>query len=242
MTTTSDHEADLQQQARALGDPTRHAIFRYIAAASEPVSVGELTGHFGFNHNAIRQHLAKLITAGLVTEAKAVTSGRGRPPVVYAVNPAVEGQWGTTGPYERLSRLLVEVIRTGDAPSEVGRRYGAAMADRLAADPLDQLVREMARQGFDPERRDRPARTEIVLRNCPFETAAEADRDTVCAIHLGIAEGLAEGADVAIDELIANDPHIANCRLRLHRTDDVAATPGSGSLTIRPKRATAQRS
>lgn len=238
MSTIGEHAADLQQQARALGDPTRHSIFRYVAAAGQPVSVGELTEHFGFNHNAIRQHLGKLVVAGLLTEGKAATSGRGRPPVVYVVNPAAEGRWGTTGPYERLSRLLVEIIRTGDTPSEVGRRYGAAMADPLAADALDQLGREMARQGFDPERRDQTAHTEIVLRSCPFETAAAADRDTVCALHLGIAEGLAEGTDVAIDELIANDPHSANCRLRLHRTDDAGAASGSGSLTVRPTRAT----
>jgi DNA-binding transcriptional ArsR family regulator len=33
----------LQQQARALGDPTRHEVFRYLADASGPVDVAELT-------------------------------------------------------------------------------------------------------------------------------------------------------------------------------------------------------
>ena len=61
----------LQEQARALGDPTRHAIFRYLADAGTPVDVAELTEHFGLNHNAIRQHLAKLVHAGLVTEGRA---------------------------------------------------------------------------------------------------------------------------------------------------------------------------
>ena len=37
----------LQQQARALGDPTRYAIFRYIAEADAPVGVAELTDHLG---------------------------------------------------------------------------------------------------------------------------------------------------------------------------------------------------
>ena len=50
----------LQQQARALGDPTRHAIFRYIADGDGPADVAEITAHFGLNHNAIRQHLAEL--------------------------------------------------------------------------------------------------------------------------------------------------------------------------------------
>ena len=55
--------SDLQLQARALGDPTRHELFRYIADAGRPVDVAELTKHLGLHHNAIRQHLAKLVEA-----------------------------------------------------------------------------------------------------------------------------------------------------------------------------------
>jgi len=73
----------LQRQARALGDPTRHQIFRYVADAGEPTGVAELTAHFGLNHNAIRQHVAKLVTAGLVREERApavlLSGGQERP-------------------------------------------------------------------------------------------------------------------------------------------------------------------
>ena len=64
----------------------------------------------------------------------------------------------------------------------------------------------MAREGFDPTVRHRRDRTEIVLRNCPFESAALADPDTVCSLHLGIARGLAEGTPLAVDDLIRRDP------------------------------------
>ena len=53
-----------QIEARALGDPTRYAIFSRIAEAANPISVKELNEEFAFNHNAIRQHLAKLVAAG----------------------------------------------------------------------------------------------------------------------------------------------------------------------------------
>ena len=62
--------ATLQEQARALGDPTRHQIFRYIASAGRPVDVAELTAHLGLNHNAIRQHLAKLVPLTRVSSPK----------------------------------------------------------------------------------------------------------------------------------------------------------------------------
>ncbi|MGH9134217.1 MAG: helix-turn-helix transcriptional regulator [Ilumatobacteraceae bacterium] len=207
----------LQQQARALGDPTRHAIFRFIADHDGPAGVAEMTSHFEVNHNAVRQHLAKLVAAALVVETTAAPRGRGRPRLEYSVDPAAESRWGVTGPYERLSVLLAEIIRTGATPVEVGRRagrrHGVATSSSDAA--LDEIARVMASEGFDPEVRRRRDRVEIALRNCPFESAALADPDTVCAIHLGIAEGIAEGTDIAVDELIAKDPRRADCRLRL---------------------------
>jgi predicted ArsR family transcriptional regulator len=226
----------LQEQAKALGDPTRHAIFRHISQAGRAVGIAELNDQFPFNHNAIRQHLAKLVAAGLVVETKAPTTGRGRPRLVYEINPAVEGQWGTTGPYERLSRLLVEVIRTGLDPEEVGRR--AADVFRVpspSGDMVADVSAAMARQGFEPEVRPRRGGAEIVLHNCPFATTAVADRDTVCALHLGIAEGLT-GATATVTELVAHDPRKAGCKLRIRLAPDVE--DASGTLTLRGKSGT----
>jgi predicted ArsR family transcriptional regulator len=222
----------LQEQAKALGDPTRHAIFRHISQAGRAVGIAELNDQFPFNHNAIRQHLAKLVAAGLVVETKAPTTGRGRPRLVYEINPAVEGQWGTTGPYERLSRLLVEVIRTGLDPEEVGRR--AADVFRVpspSGDMVADVSAAMARQGFEPEVRPRRGGAEIVLHNCPFATTAVADRDTVCALHLGIAEGLTD-ATATVTELVAHDPRKAGCRLRIRLAPDVDED-ARGTLTLR---------
>ena len=225
--------AALQEQARALGDPTRHTIFHHLAQADHAVGIAELNDRFPLNHNAIRQHVAKLVAAGLVVESKAPAAGRGRPRLVYEINPAVEGRWGTTGPYERLSRLLVEIIQTGLDPEEVGRRA----ADRFRAsspsgDAVADVTAAMARQGFDPEVRPVGDGAEIVLHSCPFATAALADRDTVCALHLGIAEGLVETGPAAVTDLVAYDPRRAGCRLHI----SLASAPHvSGVLTLRGK-------
>ena len=40
----TDRDRDVQRQAKALGDPTRHAIFRAVADAPGPVDVAALTG------------------------------------------------------------------------------------------------------------------------------------------------------------------------------------------------------
>ena len=226
----------LQEQAKALGDPTRHAIFRHISQAGRAVGVAELIDQFPFNHNAIRQHLAKLVAAGLVVETTAPAAGRGRPRLVYEVNPAVEGQWGTTGPYERLSRLLVEVIRTGLGPEEVGRR--AADLFRVpspSGDIVADVTAAMARQGFDPQVRPLRGGAEIVLHNCPFTTTALADRDTICALHLGIAEGLTDAGPATVTELVAYDPRKAGCKLRIRLAPDDENEDAGGTLTLRGK-------
>jgi predicted ArsR family transcriptional regulator len=209
----------LQVQARALGDPTRHEIFRFLADASRPVEVSELTSHLGLNHNAIRQHLAKLVEAELVSEGKRRSTRPGRPRLCYSVKPSADDRWGVTGPYERLALLMSEVIRTGDTPVEVGRnagrrlRLGAAPSD----DPFAEVVDQMARQGFDPiiERGEGALVAEVVLRSCPFASIALVDPETVCGLHLGLAHGLADAVGgVVIESLTPRDPRRAHCRLR----------------------------
>ncbi|MDZ7678854.1 MAG: helix-turn-helix domain-containing protein [Acidimicrobiales bacterium] len=230
----------LQEQAKALGDPTRHAIFRHIARSGRPVGIAELDDEFPFTHNAIRQHLAKLVSAGLVLEAKAPPAGRGRPRLIYEVDPAVEGQWGTTGPYERLSQLLAEVIDTGLGPEEVGRR--AADLFRVpspSGDIVADVTAAMARHGFDPEVRPLRDGAEIVLQNCPFAATALSHRDTICTLHLGIAEGLAAAESAVVSELVAYDPRKAGCKLRIRLVAEDSENPeDSGTLTVRGKAGT----
>ena len=206
----------LQQQARALGDPTRHEMFQFLGASEEPVGIAALAERFAIHHNAIRQHLAKLVDAGLVIETTAQPGGRGRPPLLYSVHPGIEGKWGTTGPYERLSGWLAEMITTGQSADEVGRRAGAAMRLREpSGDAVAHTSTALARQGFAPFVRRSRDRVEIVMRNCPFAAVASEARPTVCALHLGLAEGLVEGTSLTIEELVGNDPWHADCELRV---------------------------
>ena len=212
----------VQEQARALGDPTRHAIFRHVVSSPSPVSVGELTDRFELNHNAIRQHLAKLVAAGLLLEERAAASGPGRPRLLYTVNPAAESRWGATGPYERLAMLLTEVIHSGETPVEIGRRAGHREAATHHDDgPSAALVDLAARGGFEPTVQRRGDDVEVLLHTCPFVNAALADPDIVCELHRGIAIGVAEEVGgMTIDGLDRTDPRYAPCRLRAHLDHD----------------------
>jgi predicted ArsR family transcriptional regulator len=222
----------LQRQARALGDPTRHRIFEFLADADAPASVADLTAEVGLHPNAVRQHLAKLVEAALVVETTAPPTGRGRPPLVYRIDPNVDPRWAGQDRYEQLALLLVEVVRTGDRPEEVGRRAGRGrrlVGPRHPA-PIDRFVEQMAGLGFDPAATERPDRTtDVTLRHCPFATAAVADAAAVCGLHLGLARGIAEAiGGIAVTDLVLKDPRRAGCRLRC-TTDphEVAGAPAT---------------
>lgn len=227
-------DVNIQEQAKALGDPTRHRIFRFIADADRPVDVAELTSHLGLNHNAIRQHLAKLVTAGLITQDTSSSGTPGRPRLIYRINPTAQGRWGLVGPYQHLSRLLVDMIATGSTAEEAGHRGGRALSIRPPGTPEDRIAvlqETIARGGFDPRVRPRGDTVEYILANCPFADAAAADPDTVCGLHLGLARGLADQLDgVTVDHLVRRDPHRAGCRLRFHLspTENAGQPPQHG--------------
>lgn len=219
----------LQAQARALGDPTRHRIFEYVRDASAPVGVAELTDHLGLNHNAVRQHLAKLVDARLLSESVAAPKGRGRPRLEYRLDPTTDGRWGVQGPYETLSLMLTDVIRSGESPLEIGRRTALNNTPRPSPDhprdPAQLLARQMSRSGFNAtvepvgDRNDSGAEpdahgVDIVLHNCPYAEAALTDADTICDLHLGLARGAAERiGGIEVDRLERTDPRHPACRL-----------------------------
>lgn len=104
--------ANLQLEARALGDATRYRLFRYIVEAAGPVGVGELTAHVGLNPNAVRQHLTVLKEAGLVTEKTEQREPRAAPACCTEHHEVAE-QWDVPGSYAWLAGLLSAEIRGG---------------------------------------------------------------------------------------------------------------------------------
>lgn len=209
----------VQRQARALGDPTRYDIFRYVADAPSPVRVATLADYFGVNRNAIRQHLAKLCDARLLVEELGTPSTTGRPPLQYRVAPGAVGTWGAPSPYELLATLLLDVATGTRTPVEAGAWAGRqlATADRVASDPLHVLEAEMARRGFEPRREQGPGCIELVLERCPFEAVAATSPEIVCEVHRGLAIGVLEATDtdLRVTNLVPYDPQRAGCRLQM---------------------------
>lgn len=207
---------EVQHQARALGDPTRFGIFRYVYDSGRPVAVAELTSYTQLNHNAVRQHLAVLVSAQLVVEKTEERGRPGRPRLLYSPSPEAERRWSRPTAAEVLAAMLAEVLATGESARQVGHRHGIEQArgQKEGVPPLSMLEDECVRLGCGPVLRRRGHRAEFVLARCPFESAASVNPDAVCDLHLGLAEGMAAGlGGIEVVALVAKNPRRGGCRL-----------------------------
>jgi predicted ArsR family transcriptional regulator len=113
--------------------------------------------------------------------------------------------------------LLTDMLRTGLDAREVGRadgRRAARARPRDRAGGVECLARAMSRQGFDATVREDGPTAEITLGACGYEQVARRDPHTICQLHLGYAEGYADGlGDVRVVGLRPHDPARAQCVL-----------------------------
>ncbi|MCU1343856.1 MAG: putative transcriptional regulator [Acidimicrobiia bacterium] len=207
--------ASVQQTAEALGGSTRYEVFRLVADAGCPMAISELAAALGVHGNAVRPHLARLVRAGLIHERLDTRPRRGRPRLMYTPVAGTADRWAEFPPYQQLSVLLAEVLSTGDSPRSVGRRAATVLPGPTAR-PVQAVVSELVRQGCQPRATTRGQDTAVVLQGCPFPEAAAANRTVVCAIHMGLLEGLADSLPgVRVVSLEPADPHLGTCRLHL---------------------------
>ncbi len=219
---------EMQRQARALADPRRFGLFRYLTTAVEPAGVAELTEHLGVTHNAVRQHLAVLLEAGLIVEADERNPVRGRPRKLYTMRDDALGAFGSvSGSYERLAELLLDIASSTDDPYDVGfcaESSGATAGTDDLVEVMDRLVRQLASGGFQPVQ-TLPGVT--TLGNCPFASVASRDPAIVCELHRGLIDGfLATQSPGLTADLHATDPRAGGCTIKVRtRTEDGDSIP-----------------
>ncbi len=226
---------EMQRQAKALGEPSRFRLFRHIVESEEPVLVAELTELLGFHHNAIRQHLAVLVEAGLVAETTERRATPGRPRKRYTARlDALDAFGPLAGSYQRLAELLLDLATGDDEPYLVGRRAevdrepgatvtAAAATDRVTAtegptttgdqpDPAPGLVDQLTVSGFQPSLTE----DAIVLGHCPFADVAARSPGVICELHRGLLDGHLQRCGSGLQaDLHPRDPHEAGCEVVL---------------------------
>jgi predicted ArsR family transcriptional regulator len=197
-----------QGAGTALGE-SRARVLAVLQEADGPLGVGEVAARVALHPNTVRFHLDGLVESGLVDRSTEEREQPGRPRVLYMARP------GTARVGRRSYRLLAEILASyvaagvpqpARAATRAGHAWGRFLADRLppfgrvdAAEATKRLTGTLSEIGFEPEAVTSGRQRRILLRHCPFREVAEAHRDVVCSIHLGLMQGLLASIDAPID-------------------------------------------
>jgi predicted ArsR family transcriptional regulator len=204
------------------------------------MAIGELAAAVGLHPNTAREHLDRLIEAGLVVSDAAPPSGRGRPSLRYRASAASDDE----GAFRDLAAVLAdELSRRPDAPVaavRAGERWGHAAASTAARSAafgptaagsatgpprtrretaraaVERLVDLLDDAGYAPER---PVAGDgvIRLRRCPFGDLAGRHREVVCGVHLGLMRGVLAELDAPFDDVSLQpfvEPDLCVARVR----------------------------
>jgi predicted ArsR family transcriptional regulator len=205
-TMTAEHD-----RHRVLAGLTRSRLLAVLRNSGGPLGIRELAATVGLHPNSVREQLARLADAGLVSTEAAPAAGRGRPRLRYLARPEADEQ----EPYRALARVLAEELdRTADPATravEAGEHWGRALigsagivTDEDAA--VARLVGLLADAGFEPEGPNLPGGP-IRLRRCPFEPLARDHRGVVCGVHLGLIRGALRQMGAPLDAA-ALEPYV----------------------------------
>ncbi len=210
---------------KALADDTRYRAYRYLRLSGRPVSVRELSTRLSLHANTLRPHLRRLEEAGLVASEARKGSAVGRPQVLYS---AIDREEREGRDYRLFADILAGLMTTGrqrERAAALARDWGAYLVGRAVPKPgtrrpagpnLAVLQEALAEAGFEPRFRRRSANTvEITLRECPFRDLLEEHRTLVCAVHLGLLEGMlgASRPPMALTEFQPQVERTSLCRL-----------------------------
>ena len=230
-----EHDEAIRLQAKALCDRTRYSIYNAICSSPEPLTVAELTATFKLNHNAIRQHLAVLVNAGLVREElESKRANPGRPRLFYSAKEinklAFHRDDNEDGKYNHLALLLAKAINSNIPPREMGRiatrpkieptnkRTTQSTSNYIKA--VDGLMNAMEHEGFHTRIVKRGKRVELVIDQCPFIDIVNVAPQVMCDLHLGMAEGIAAATgNLRVVDLENRRTHNDGCHLVLQETN-----------------------
>lgn len=204
-------------------------VVAVLRRSDSPMSIVALAGLLHLHPNTVRFHLRQLVKRGQVEQVEPSRNSPGRPPLMFRAREGMD----PTAP--RNYRLLAEVL-TVELAAEPGaatraRRAGQTWGQRLIDAPparsdhddnqaVDHLIDALDNFGFAPERRLDDGQQSIGLRQCPFLDLVDTQAPVICAVHLGLMQGIlgSLGAALTVERL---DPFVEPdlCLARLGPTE-----------------------
>ena len=184
-------------------------VLATLRDAGRALTLGELQDRTGLHPNTLRGHLDAIVAGGNATRIASRSGGRGRPAWSYLAREPE---------YAALAMALASGLDRGPAtdpnpdpdsssdsgegpartldPAAVrgGRAWGERLRSQLGSveDGRERVLLALTHTGFAPE----ASGDRVTLNACPILAAARSHPAVVCAVHLGLVEGVL-GADGA---------------------------------------------
>jgi predicted ArsR family transcriptional regulator len=190
----------------------RAQVLAALRAAPVPLGINAIAERLGVHPNTVRFHLDGLVAAGRIERLPGDVTGPGRPAHRYRARRAMDRNGPTN--YRLLARVMTDHLATtapdpAEAATGLGRRWGPSLvADRPAVAStrtatLARLSELLDDLGFAPEPIAGRHSKQIRLRHCPFLDVVDEHADVVCALHLGLMQGVlaATNSPVTVDRL-----------------------------------------
>jgi predicted ArsR family transcriptional regulator len=197
----ADHDMPRLDILKALGDNTRYAIYLELARSPIPLTTAEIADVLDLHVNTVRPHLERMREVGLLDVDTEGRGGVGRPQHRYSLSAEAPSLGLEPTSFPTLARmLLAAAAEAGLDRSEMvgaGREQGRVDARHWAdgVEPLEALIIEQARLGFDPEVADDRRSATMAFAHCPFQSLAQIHPDLVCGLHCGMVEGFVDELD-----------------------------------------------
>jgi predicted ArsR family transcriptional regulator len=212
----NDFDRDFGRLSGALGDATRRGIYLTVRDSDQPLTAARIARLFSIHPNVARHHLDRLVAEGYLKVSDRPASrpaSVGRPPRTFEATDTDVAVSYPARRHDLLAELLVRVVErlspdeAGRVAEEVGREYGAELADTLGVrsgqrfpEALAAVAQAMTGAGIDVTAD--AAHQRLLRGHCPFGRTATDHADIVCQLDLGIVRGLMEAAGGDTDELV----------------------------------------
>lgn len=209
----------------ALDDPTRRALYRYLADAGDAVGRDEAAAALSLPRATVAFHLDKLAKSGLVDVAfrrlnDRAGPGAGRPSKLYRASASAVDLSIPPRRYMLAGEILTSALDAiPPSTAETAVRRAAIAQGRAAAGsfltgvPVPTLLAALASLGYEPEADERD---EIALRNCPFHALVQQSEQRTCSMNQAFLEGVLEELGDA-DHRADLAPVPGQCCVRLTR-------------------------
>jgi predicted ArsR family transcriptional regulator len=202
-------------------------LLKLLRASKPGLSVDELSKGLEITRNAVRQHLASLEAAGLVTTGPTRPSGGGRPQQLFILTEL--GKEMSPRQYSWLAQLVVASVRREEGMENMSKRMneiGANVAQQIRSqypgltthkEKVEKLAEVMDQLGYNARNATLPGGEAVIeADNCVFHTMAKKDLE-ICHLDRGLMETFTD-SKVEQNECMARGGNV--CRFKLKSRDE----------------------